>query len=240
MFTIPSSLVTTFLLRSLAEKSLEVLQKEVKLSMKAAFAEGTSRNVKLQWRSYLLFCGFYGFKTIPATSDILCLYAQFLSRFFRSVESVKNYISGVKTMYYMLDVEFPSEKIVHLSQVLKGMARRNPHLTNKALPMTPQILSDMHRFLEPSCSEDATCWCLFLFMFFLMAPKSNMMLNSYADFDPAKQLLRQNERKLPNMIVVLIKWSKTNQFGNRLLNIPLTASLDRNFAQSQPMKLWQV
>ena len=46
----------TFLLRFLAEKSLEVLQEEVKLSMKAAFAEGTSRNVKLQWRSYLLLC----------------------------------------------------------------------------------------------------------------------------------------------------------------------------------------
>ena len=123
----------------------------------------------------------------------------------------------------MLDVEFPSEKMVHLSLVFKGMARRTPHLTNKALPMTPQILSDMYSFMDTSCSEDATYWLLFLFMFFLMARKSNMVPNFYADFDPAKQLLRQDVRKLPNMIVILIKWLKTNQFGNTLLKIPLTA-----------------
>ena len=58
-----------------------------------------------------------------------------------------------------------------------------------------------------------------LVMFLLMARKSNMVPSPYADIDPAKQLLRQDVRKLPNMIVVLIKWSKTNQLGNRLLEI---------------------
>ena len=50
-----------------------------------------------------------------------------------------------------------------------------------------------------------------------------MVPSTYVYIDPAKQLLRQDVRKVPNMIVMLIKWSKTNQFGNRLLEIPLTA-----------------
>ena len=104
--------------------------------------------------------------------------------------------------------QFPSEKMVHLSLVFKDMARRNPHVTNKALPMTPQILSDVHNFMGTSCSEDATYWSLFLFMFFRVARKSNMVPNFYADFDPDKQLLGQDVRKLPNMIVVSTKWSK--------------------------------
>ena len=46
--------------------SVEVLQKEVKTSMKAAFAEGTSKNLEVQWRAYLLFFKFYGLMTILA------------------------------------------------------------------------------------------------------------------------------------------------------------------------------
>lgn len=61
---------------------MEVLQKEVKLSMKAAFSKGTSKNLKIQWRSYLLFCQFHGLKAIPATVETLCVYAQFLIRSF--------------------------------------------------------------------------------------------------------------------------------------------------------------
>ena len=48
MFTIPSNLLTTFLLWFFAEKSLEVLQEEIKLSKKA-FAEGTSWNLKVSF-----------------------------------------------------------------------------------------------------------------------------------------------------------------------------------------------
>ena len=47
----------------------------------------------------------------------------------------------------------------------------------------------MHRFLDVSAPPGATFWCLFLFIFFLMARKSNMVPNSGADFDPRKHLL---------------------------------------------------
>ena len=89
--------------------SVEVLQKEVKTSMKAAFAEGTPKNLKAQWRAYLLFCKFYGLKTIPATTETLCLYGQFSGRSFKSVESIRNYISGVKTMHLFLGIKFPKK-----------------------------------------------------------------------------------------------------------------------------------
>lgn len=191
--------------------------------MKAAFSAGTSRNLKVQWRSYFLFCKFYGLKAIPATVENLCLFGQFLGRSFKSVESVKNYISGVKTLHQVLDVKFPSENMYQLTLVLRGMARSCPHLPQKALPMTPQILQDMYKFLDVTKSVDATYWCVFLFMFFLMARKSNMVPVSLADFDPHKQLLRQDVKVLKGALLVFIKWSKTNQFGNRLLMIPLAA-----------------
>ena len=44
------------------------------------------------------------------------------------------------------------------------------------------------------------------------------------DFDPDKQLLRQDIVIFKGMLVVLIKWSKTNQFGSRLLKVPLVTT----------------
>ena len=203
--------------------SLEVLKKEVKTSMKAAFAEGTSKNLKVQWRAYLLFCKFYGLKTIPATTDTLCLYGQFLGRSFKSVESIRNYISGVKTMHLFLGMKFPEENWFQIDLVFKGLARIKKHTPNRALPMTPQILREIYTFLDMSKSDDITFWCLCLFMFFLMARKSNLVPISVEDFDPSKQLIRQDVKVFQDVLVVLIKWSKTNQFGSRLLQVPLVA-----------------
>ena len=74
-----------------------------------------------------------------------------------------------------------------------------------------------------SKSDDITFWCLCLFMFFLMVRKSNMVPNSVEDFDHSKQLIRQDVKVFLDVLVVLMKWSKTNQFGSRLLQMPLVA-----------------
>ena len=63
-------------------------------------------------------------------------------------------------------------------------------MPKRALPITPQILKDMLGFLNLEEPEDSTIWCVILFMFFLMARKSNMV--SVTDFDPDKQLLRHD------------------------------------------------
>ena len=41
--------------------------------------------------------------------------------------------------------------------------------------------------------------------------------NSLADFSSDKQLIRQDVQVFHRSLVVRIKWSKTNQFGSRLL-----------------------
>ena len=150
----------------ITEISLEALQKEVRDSVRAAFAEGTSKKLRVQWRVYFLFCDIYGLKPIPTSTEILCLYGQFLGRSFRSVESVKNYISGVKTLHYMLDIQFPLENKVQLELMLKGMSRKSSHMPNRALPITPQILNGMLNYLNLENAVDATIWCCISFMFF--------------------------------------------------------------------------
>ena len=155
------------------------------------------------------------------------------------MESVKNYISGIKSLHYILDIKFPLENKVQLELMLKGMARKSSHMPNRALPITPQILNDMLKFLNLGNAEDATFWCCILFMFFLMARKSNMVPVSVSDFDPDKQLLRQDIVISKGVLVVLIKWSKTNQFGSRLLKVPLVTIPGSSLIPLKLTRIWQ-
>ena len=92
----------------------------------------------------------------------------------------------------MLDIKFPLDNKVQLDLMLRDMARKSLHMPKRALPITPEILKDMLGFLNLEDPEDSTIWCVILFMFFLMARKSNMVPVSVTDFDPDKQLLRQD------------------------------------------------
>lgn len=45
-----------------------------------AYSTGTISNLKTKCRAYFLFCSYFRFKPLPATTEIVCLYAQFLRR----------------------------------------------------------------------------------------------------------------------------------------------------------------
>ena len=76
--------------------------------------------------------------------------------------------------------------------------------------MTPQILLVMWKFLDMTKPLDITCWCVFVFMFFLMARKSNMVPVSLADFGQSKQLLRQDVKSFKVMVLIQIMCNIVN------------------------------
>ena len=191
--------------------------------MKVAYAEGTFKNLRIQWESFLLFCFYYKLNPFPVDVETLCLYAQFLSRSFKSVQSsVRNYLSAVKTLHSLLDLKYPETDLMQLKLLLRGIARSKQHVPRKASPITPHILKDMFSFLDLQQDFDLVCWSIILMMFFLMARISNLLPNSIRSLDPSKQLLRRDIQILDDMIIVHFKWSKTRQFGHSR-EVPLTA-----------------
>lgn len=75
-------------------------------------------------------------------------------------------------------------------------------------------------FTKPS---DLVYWCLFLFAFFLFARKSNLVPTTKKDFENKKFLLREDVKFEVDYLLVYLKWSKTIQFGERILEIPIIA-----------------
>ena len=190
--------------------------------MKCAYADSTFKNLHIQWETFLMFCYYYKLEPLPVDVETLCLYGQFLNRSFRSTQSIKNYLSGVKTLHTLLDMEYPTSDQFQLKLLLKGISRIKQHVPKKAAPITPDILKDIYIYLNFDISFDIVLWALFLLMFFLMARKSNMIPTSIKKFDNKKQLTRSDIKVENDVLIVNFKWSKTRQFGHSRY-IPISA-----------------
>ena len=187
----------------------------------AAFALGTRKNLRTQWETFLLFCFYFKFVSLPVSTQTLQLYAQFLSRTFKSVESIKNYINGVKTMHLILGhpVEQINTFILNLSY--RGIARLKQHCVKQAEAVTPHILVQIGFVLNLSDKSDIVFWCLFLFAFFLLARKSNLVPASKNDLRLKHFLFKRDVKDFGDYLVVTFSWTKTIQKGERKLEIPL-------------------
>ncbi|XP_021350861.1 uncharacterized protein LOC110460989 [Mizuhopecten yessoensis] len=206
--------------REATDPVLVALKKDLSFTMRSAFASGSLRNLHTQWKAYFLFCEVFNFQSLPTDTNIVCLFIQFLSRSMRSTDSIRNYVSGVKTLHLLSDIPFVVRQY-EVSLALRGIARLHPHLPLRAAPMTPLILLDIYRVLDMESPAHTSFWCLFLFAFFLLVRKSNLVSDSVRSFDPRKQLLRRDILADENLLLVVLKWSKTNQFGRKLVRSPL-------------------
>ena len=195
------------------------MHRELKRTFRAAYAEGTFRNLKTQWNSYVSFCVFYGLNHLSKDPLVLCLYAQLLSHSFVSKGAIENYLSGARTYFRLAGVSDEHFDSIELKMVKKGIARLNPHQPFRATPVTPEILVDIYKILDMDNDNEVVFWALFLIAFFSMSRKSNLVLTK--NQKPYKMILRQDVLHQGDKIILNFKWSKTNQFGLRTHKVPL-------------------
>lgn len=201
---------------------LDQLKLDLRKSNCQAYAEGSKRNLKIQWESFLCFCIYFKLKYLPVSTDTLQLYAQFLSRSFKSIEGIKNYLSGVKIMHQLLGYEVSQINDYLLNLSLKGISKNLSHIIKHACPITPDILVQIYHVLNMDSPDDITYWCLFLFAFFLLARKSNLVPTSRKDLISPKFLLSRDVLLTDEGLVINMYWSKTIQAGERVLRTPLS------------------
>ena len=170
-----------------------------------------------------MFCLYFSFQPLPASVECVCLFAQFLSRSFKAISSVQNYISGVRTLHALLEVPFSAASSIELKLTLRGLKRMKPHMVREAAPLSPMILHKIHGLLDLRKPFDATMWALLLVSFFTLSRKSNLVVTGGRPFDKNKQLCRSDILVCNKGLLVQFRWSKTNQFGNKVLFVPVLA-----------------
>ena len=92
---------------------------------------------------------------------------------------------------------------------------------NQKLPITPSILLCLHATLTFTSSLDSSFWVICLVAFYGLFGKSHLLPVSEKTFDPSKQLTKSDFRFFPWGTLITIRWSKTIQFRERVVDIPL-------------------
>ncbi len=169
-----------------------------------------------------MFCLYFSFNFLPCSLNTLLLFSQFLSRSFTTVQSIKNYLHGVKFLHRASGLDTSVFSSFQITLALRGIARRINRPPIQAVPVTPQMLLAIFPFLNLHCPLDITLWAAYLISFFLFARKSNLVASSILTFDITKQFTRSDFSLCPLGLVAKFRWSKTNQFHTHANSIPLT------------------
>ena len=77
-----------------------------------------------------------------------------------------------------------------LKLTFRGIDRKLQHLPRQALPITLKILDAFYNHMNLYSSIDVIYRCLFLFAFFLLSRKSNLVPVSVRKFNSSRQLCR--------------------------------------------------
>ena len=199
---------------------LAQLKLDLRRSLKGAYAMGTWSNLKSQWKAYWMFTSYFGFQPLPATTEVICLFMQFLSRSFSSPTSIKNYVHGVHVLHQLLGLPFEHHQALEFRLAFRGIKRLHPHVPKKASPMDPVLLQHMFVFVDLDDPVHMTYWCVCLMGFFLMLRISHFTSQKSEFHQPLK---REDIQFTDSGAVVCIRWSKTKQFGGDILKWPLLA-----------------
>ena len=190
-----------------------------------AFAAGTKANMRSHLNSYLAFCNYFSLVSFPLTCSNLLPFLQVFSESVTSYAYVSNVLSTIKTVSHMLGHSIPHVTSIQLSLFMSGSQRKMGMLVHQKLPLTPVMLSKMYSCVDFNDSFQVCVWSTILFMFFTFFRKSNVLPHSPTSFDPCKQVTRSSIVISPDSSFMLVKvtWSKTIQFRQRTLDIPVSS-----------------
>jgi hypothetical protein len=190
----------------------------------AAFAKSTVKTYKSQTTAFLKFCLHYNLKSLPASQDTLCAYLAFLSRSL-TPSSIKGYMNAVRLLHIEAGFVNPLLQNWEVMMIQRGISRLMGAPPKQKLPMTIPMLLALYGTLDHS-SSDKAFWIACLIAFFGFLRKSTLLPAS-SELVLGKFIARSDVQSLTlQSFSVLIRFSKTIQFGQRVLSLPYVSCAD--------------
>lgn len=214
---------------------MRLLDDQVSLLRANALAPSTRRTYHTYLDTYLKFCCDHSIKPIPISYINLGRYIAFLSMRLQ-FSSIRNYLSVVRLLHLEVGLTNPVDNF-HISRVLKGARRLLGDSSCQKLPITPIILMQILPQLDIKSPRDICFWAACLVAFFSFFRKSNLFPPSLKDFNPNIHLSRHNVSFSPNGVILHVHWSKTIQFRERSLSVPLPLILSSPLCPTQALLL---
>ena len=139
-----------------------------------------------------------------------------------SYGTLKNIFSSIKFLHRATNEIYPEDDW-QLESTLKALKRELSGAPLQTLPITPEILLKMYVFIDTNQPKDLASWSSFLTSFYCMLRKASAVPKSLAAFNQTKELTRSkiDIQAGDDTVLVLMNYSKTSQFGNKNVVIPL-------------------
>jgi len=209
-----------FFFVSVTSAHLATLKKDLRYTRSHALAQGTYSNLSTHFKSFFMFCHHFHLTALPVSLNTLCLYIQFLSRSLAPT-SIRNYVSGVKHLHIVLGYEFPYSGHLLLKLVFRGIERLNPHVPNRAPPVSPSHLVKLASVVDWSSLHEVTVYTVALFLFMTLARLGNTLPPSHKSFSTKRFLCSSDVAMGTFGVLVTFRHTKTIQLGKRRLVVPV-------------------
>ena len=208
---------------SLLGQDIKALESAARTRKRHAFRTGTISNHNAQITLYIAFCVHFSLEYVNPTSKTLCVYAEFLARSFRAPQAIRNYISGVRFLHKYINVESTALDSFELHTMLRALDLTMPHRTNRRLPITQSMLLQLSQACHSLGTMGLVLKVALLFGYYGFLRQSNLAPRSVATFNPRYHTCRGDVLLRNPGVVVIIKWTKTLQRGERAHLVPLPA-----------------
>ena len=212
------------------------LDQEVSLLRLHTFAESTKRTYHSQLQLYLQFCAGLNVLPVPISTVNLGRYIAFLSSKF-TFSSVRQYLNIVRLLHLEAGQPNPLSQSWYLASILKGCRRKIGDRVKQKLPITVDILKGILSVLDFAKPFDLCFWAACLVAFFSFFRKSNLLVPSGGKFDAQKHLFCSDVHFKTFGAVLSVRWSKTIQFKQRVLHVPLPRIKGSPFCPSQALMI---
>ena len=185
--------------------------------------ESTKKNLLTQLTAYEKFCDRYLLEYFPCDNKQLCRFGQHLSTTFESPEAVGNYLSGIRTCLALLGLEIPDVADRQMKMFTTGLKRVMPHAVKQAEPVTPELLLRLSKVVNYRDQVEMVAWTGLLLGFYIFLRKSNLVPDTMDTFNRDQQFCRAdiNLLGLDSAMMCEIRWSKTIQYKQKILRLPV-------------------
>ena len=184
------------------------------------FPETTKTMYRTHRNSYLRFCQHMGYLPFLAQPAHICQYPAFLPRTLKATP-IPNYLNIISILHKEFNLPNPLANYWALQSLLTDVKRVKGQPPAQKLPIIPDVLKKNYLLLNLRTSFDASFWAVCLVSFYGMLHKHHLLAGSSHTFEPSQQLVRSDFQIFPCGALVTIRWSKTIQFREQVIQILL-------------------
>lgn len=186
-----------------------------------AFCPGTVKNHRSHCNLYKKFCAFYGLRVIPIDALQLVRFARYLANLATSYSTVTNYLSTIKKLHVFAGLDPEQLKSPELELFMRGLKMELALPVKQSKPVTPYLLLKIYQQVNLRDVFEIVAYTAILVGFYLFLRSNNLVPESVLKFQPGRQLTRAHISQWNGVTLVHIEWSKTIQYRQKTLYLPL-------------------